>query len=255
MSSRSRAGRPQQAVQRAESRSSGPVSSTQERASAPESVARSTSSTARRRGTPMGKRQSRAARRAELRRRRTNIATGIAAVLVIAAIAWLLRGEIASIGQSSAASKQKASACAPTPTAVVAPMPAATPDPTPPPVKGKTVAGPSGLQYVDITVGCGATAKSGDTVTVTYTGWVQSTGKMFDSSLLHGGTFKIPSPLDSPATQAQVIQGWNIGLDGMKVGGTRRLIIPPSLGYGSTPMGTIPPNSTLIFDITLVSIQ
>jgi peptidylprolyl isomerase len=86
---------------------------------------------------------------------------------------------------------------------------------------------------------------------VIYHGWLQSTGKLFDSSYLHGLTYQVQN-----IGQAQVISGWNIGLIGMKVGGTRRLIIPPSLGYGaqgSPP--TIPANATLIFDITLVSID
>ena len=201
---------------------------------------------------PVAKRQMRAVRRAEQRRRRNNVLTGIAAVLVVGAIIWVL---LTHLPASSANGKGKVAgnaSCPATPT-VVGPAPAQTPDPTPPPVSGKTVNGDQGLQYIDVSPGCGQETKAGDTVTVKYTGWLQSTGKEFDSSLSHGGTFQIPSALDS--SQPQVIQGWNIGLNGMKVGATRRLIIPPSLGYGSQANGPIPANSTLIFDVTIVSID
>lgn len=201
---------------------------------------------------PVARRQVRAVRRAELRRRRNNAITGIVAVLVVGAIVWALLTHLPASGAKAKTSAASAS-CASTPT-VVGPASAPTPAPTPPPVKGKTVTGAQGLQYIDISAGCGPTTQKGDTVTVIYTGWLQSNGKEFDSSLSHGGTYQIPSALDS--SQPQVIEGWNIGLTGMKVGATRRLIIPPSLGYGaqgSPP--TIPPNATLIFDVTIVSID
>ncbi len=83
-----------------------------------------------------------------------------------------------------------------------------------------------------------------------YTGWVQG-GQKFDSSYDEG---KQPFAV-SPLGQASVITGWNQGLIGMKVGGTRRLIIPPNLGYGDQGRGPIPPDATLIFDITVVSIS
>lgn len=210
--------------------------------------------TARRGGSPPNKRQSRAWLRAEARRRRNRWLTTGSAVIVVGVLVGLLVTHWPSASGAKGKAAATAAHCAPTPTTPVGPVPAQTPDPTPPPVSAKPVSGQQGLQYIDITVGCGNTAQSGDTVTVQYTGWLQSNGKMFDSSLLHGGTFQIPSALDS--SSPQVIQGWNIGLDGMKIGGTRRLIIPPSLGYG--PAGsppTIPANATLIFDITLVSID
>ncbi|HXA28780.1 MAG TPA: FKBP-type peptidyl-prolyl cis-trans isomerase [Candidatus Angelobacter sp.] len=106
-----------------------------------------------------------------------------------------------------------------------------------------------GLAYGDIKAGSGPSPKTGQQVTVQYTGWLQSTGVMFDSSRLPGRTpfqFQIGG---------QVIQGWNEGVPTMQVGGKRRFIIPPSLGYGaqgSPP--TIPANSTLVFDIELLSI-
>jgi FKBP-type peptidyl-prolyl cis-trans isomerase len=108
-----------------------------------------------------------------------------------------------------------------------------------------------GLQYIDIKVGTGAEAKTGSTVLAEYTGWIQSTGKKFDSSFDHGG-----QPIQvTPLGTAQIIPGWNEGLIGMKVGGIRRLIIPPSLGFGSKAQGPIPANATLIFDVTVVSVK
>ena len=110
---------------------------------------------------------------------------------------------------------------------------------------------PDGLQYIDIKTGSGTAAKSGDDVFVEYTGWLQKTGKEFDSSFDHGGSaFEV-----KPLGQAQVISGFQEGIVGMQPGGTRRIIIPSSLGYGSTANGPIPANATLVFDITLVYIQ
>lgn len=228
-----------------------PASSTRGRPAAGTSVA---TATARRNGPPPNRRQSRAWLRAEARRRRNRwITTGVT-VVVVGVLVGLLVTHWPSASGTKNGKTANQGACAPTATAPVGPVPNETPAPTPPPVSQKPVNGQQGLQYIDIAVGCGDTAQSGDTVTVKYTGWLQSTGKMFDSSLLHGGTFQIPSALDS--SSPQVIEGWNIGLDGMKVGGTRRLIIPAALGYGASGSPpTIPGNATLIFDVTLVSID
>jgi FKBP-type peptidyl-prolyl cis-trans isomerase len=118
----------------------------------------------------------------------------------------------------------------------------------PPPVKGEPVKTPSGLEYWDIKVGTGAVAKAADDVTVNYTGWVEKTGKKFDSSIDRGEPFSMT--IDS----TRVIQGWTEGLKGMRVGGMRRLRIPPDLAYGPRGAGKdIPPNATLIFDIELLS--
>lgn len=201
------------------------------------------------------RRQARAAQRAAERRRRNTIFSVVAAVLIVGAFAWVLKDHLpfasTSAGNTSTANK---SACAPTPT-VVGPAPAvevpATPPPTPASAAVQT--GDQGLKYVDIKVGCGNAVQAGDNVTVNYSGWVASTGKLFDSSLKPGGQpFQVQN-----VGQAQLIEGWNIGLQGMKPGGTRRLIIPPTLGYGSAgaPQGGIPPNATLIFDVTLLSID
>ena len=127
--------------------------------------------------------------------------------------------------------------------------------PTPPPASPPVVKEApkklcSGLEYIDIKQGTGPVAKDGSTVNVYYTGWVQG-GQKFDSSYDDG---KQPFSV-SPLGQAGVIPGWNQGLVGMKAGGTRRLIIPPSLGYGSQGQGPIPANATLIFDVTVVSVS
>jgi FKBP-type peptidyl-prolyl cis-trans isomerase FkpA len=102
----------------------------------------------------------------------------------------------------------------------------------------------------DLRVGTGVEATNGRTVSVAYTGWLysnaaaQNKGQQFDS-----GT--VPFVLGSN----QVIAGFNQGIVGMRVGGQRRLVIPPSLGYGSQPNGRIPGNSTLVFDVELLSVQ
>jgi FKBP-type peptidyl-prolyl cis-trans isomerase len=105
------------------------------------------------------------------------------------------------------------------------------------------------LQKVDEVVGNGAEAKADSTVTAHYTGAVASTGKIFQSSFDSG------SPIDFPLNG--VIKGWTEGVPGMKVGGTRRLLIPASLAYGANPPAGsgIPPNADLVFDITLVGVK
>lgn len=108
----------------------------------------------------------------------------------------------------------------------------------------------TGLKYGDITAGAGAEAVAGKNVSMNYSGWTQD-GKLFDSSR---GSGKTPFEVDNLG-QGQVIAGWNEGIQGMKLGGVRRLVIPPTLGYGaqgSPPV--IPPNATLTFDVELVCI-
>ena len=116
----------------------------------------------------------------------------------------------------------------------------------PPAIEGEPTRTVTGLEYWDIKVGTGKVAKFGDDVVVDYTGWVEG-GKKFDSSIDNHQPF----PMTIGSTP--VIKGWVEGLRGMKVGGKRRLRIPPQLGYGSRGSGKIPPGATLIFDIELLS--
>jgi peptidylprolyl isomerase len=107
---------------------------------------------------------------------------------------------------------------------------------------------PSGLGYVDLVEGTGPLPKTGDSVRVHYTGWLEN-GKKFDSS--HDRR----EPLVFAVGRGQVIQGWDEGVGSMKVGGKRKLVIPATLGYGSQGAGgVIPPNATLIFEVELLGI-
>ena len=111
---------------------------------------------------------------------------------------------------------------------------------------------PSGLQIDDVNLGTGAQAKPGDDVSVHYTGWLyenQKAGQKFDSSKDRG------DPFSFPLGAGHVIKGWDEGVAGMKIGGTRRLIIPPAMGYGARGAGgVIPPNATLLFEVDLLGI-
>lgn len=225
--------------------------------------------------TAVSKRAVRAARRAAERRRRNTWIAGTLSVLVIALLAWLLFTHLPQPGTTTSAPKFN---CA-TPTATaIGPQPAVTAAPAPPKLdssaqvqtKAVQYTDPNGatqsanLQYAVLKQGCGPEVAKGDFVVVNYSGWVESTGKLFDSSYLH-------SPTDCGGTllgtcgfsigQQQVISGWDNGIPGMKPGESIRLIIPGPLAYGAqgqtdqtTGAVTIPPNATLIFDITLVAI-
>ena len=111
---------------------------------------------------------------------------------------------------------------------------------------------PSGLQYTDHVVGEGDTAAAGQHVTVHYTGWLYENGEQgakFDSSRDRN------DPFDCPLGAGMVIKGWDEGVQGMKIGGQRTLIIPPGLGYGARGAGgVIPPNATLKFDVELLGL-
>jgi FKBP-type peptidyl-prolyl cis-trans isomerase len=104
------------------------------------------------------------------------------------------------------------------------------------------------LKITDATVGTGATVKQGDTVNVLYAGSLDD-GTVFDASSKHGN-----QPFSFTVGAGNVIQGWDLGLVGMKVGGKRDLVIPSDLGYGPGGSGPIPPNATLHFTIQLLSI-
>ena len=111
---------------------------------------------------------------------------------------------------------------------------------------------PSGLIIDELVVGKGETAASGQNVSVHYTGWLLfggEKGKKFDSSKDRG------DPFEFPLGAGHVIKGWDEGVQGMKVGGSRKLTIPPNLGYGARGAGgVIPPNATLIFEVELLGV-
>ena len=119
-----------------------------------------------------------------------------------------------------------------------------------------TLTSPSATAVVrtDLRVGSGDEAASGKSLTVSYTGWLydknrpEQKGLLMDTSLGRG-------PFTFTLGAGEVIPGWDEGLPGMKVGGVRRLVVPPALGYGATRNGPIPPNSTLVFEVELISVQ
>jgi FKBP-type peptidyl-prolyl cis-trans isomerase len=117
----------------------------------------------------------------------------------------------------------------------------------------KVITTASGLKYEDSKVGTGAEAKAGQLASVHYTGWLWVDGKRgnkFDSSKDRG------QPFDFPLGGGRVIKGWDEGVQGMKIGGTRILTIPPELGYGARGAGgAIPPNATLQFEVELLGVK
>jgi uncharacterized damage-inducible protein DinB len=118
----------------------------------------------------------------------------------------------------------------------------------PPPVVGTPIDGVK-LRYIDMVKGTGAPASPGKKYVVHYTGWLTN-GKKFDSSVDRG------TPLDFVQGRKQVITGWDVGFEGMNVGGKRRLFIPPALGYAEKGAGqSIPPNADLIFDVELLDVK
>lgn len=104
------------------------------------------------------------------------------------------------------------------------------------------------FEIVDIKVGVGKVVGSGDYVTIHYLGTLEN-GKKFDSSYDRG------EPFQTRIGVGEVIEGWDMGVVGMKVGGKRKLIIPPQLAYGDREIGIIPPNSTLIFEVELIDVK
>jgi len=106
---------------------------------------------------------------------------------------------------------------------------------------------PSGLYVQDLVVGEGARADSGDIARVHYAGWLP-TGTEFDSS-------REGAPLEIALGYGRVIAGWDQGVVGMRVGGRRRLVVPPALGYGAAGRGRIPANTTLVFEVELLGVE
>jgi peptidylprolyl isomerase len=107
---------------------------------------------------------------------------------------------------------------------------------------------PTQLTGKDEVVGTGATAEAGDQVTVNYVGALPD-GTVFDASQNHG------QPFTFTLGAGQVIKGWDAGVAGMKEGGKRMLVIPPDMAYGSQAVGSIPPNSTLVFEVELLKVE
>ena len=106
------------------------------------------------------------------------------------------------------------------------------------------------LRVEDTELGEGAELRKGDTAVVHYTGWIYPSGRKFDSSVDRG------QPFSFPLGRGQVIKGWDQGVAGMKIGGKRKLTIPPELGYGARGAGNvIPPNATLVFEVELLGLS
>jgi peptidylprolyl isomerase len=158
------------------------------------------------------------------------------------------------LGLVSCGKKEEAAQQTPAPE----PTPAAAPAPPPPPAEpiksGDTTINPSGLKFIDVKEGKGASPKAGQMVSMMYTGKLVD-GTAFDSN--QDPKFGHPEPLKFAIGTGQVISGWDEGIMSMKVGGKRKLIIPPNLAYGSQPPpgSNIPVDAWLIFDVELIGIQ
>ncbi len=135
-----------------------------------------------------------------------------------------------------------------TPASAVA-APTTAPAATAPATPAQEVTTASGLKYLDMKVGDGPSPLPGQTCVMHYTGWLTN-GTKFDSSVDRG------TPFEFPLGQHRVIAGWDEGVATMKVGGKRKLTIPPQLGYGARGAGAvIPPNATLVFDVELLGVK
>jgi hypothetical protein len=200
------------------------------------------STAARRTAANNGEFRSRMNRHAIQRRQRMRIAWGVIGALAVISLAYFLwpRG-----------TTTKTVACATSATSGTTGTPAA--NGGPPIVTGKLVTvGKTCLKYIDLKVGTGPAVKSGDNLTVNYSGWLAN-GTEFDSSV--DPKFQHVQSFAVTIGQGQVISGWDQGLIGMKAGGTRRLIIPPDMGYGTNGSPpTIPANAVLVFDVSVVKI-
>ncbi len=170
-------------------------------------------------------------------KREQNVWIVIAGLLGVTLVLILIATISGRGGLAAQAPQQPAQAAAP---------PAPQNQPLPQSPAGNTVRTASGLQYIDEVVGSGAQPQPGQTVVVHYTGYLDD-GTIFDSSVQRG------QPAEFPVDQ--VIAGFREGVLGMKVGGKRRLIIPPELGYGAQGQGPIPPNARLTFDVELLEVK
>jgi peptidylprolyl isomerase len=196
-------------------------------------------------------------KRARARRRNTIIGAALGTVAVIAGVVLLAVNLSSGSGKSDAAAQvsttptpSTSTSATPPPAAPktckkITPNPPAKGEPKVPDVTGKA---PTKLVTKDLKVGHGKAAKSGDQLTVNYVGVSCSTGTAFDAS------YTRHQPFTFALGGHQVITGWDTGMVGMKVGGRRELVIPASMGYGTTGSGTIKPHETLIFVVDLVKI-
>lgn len=153
-------------------------------------------------------------------------------------------------GGGSPAAPEPAPTPTPTPTPSPVPKPATAPDAPLPDAGEKPAVQPNvtKLESTDLVVGTGAVAEPGKAVTVHYRGTLTN-GTEFDASRKHG------EPFTFNLGAREVIRGWDEGVKGMKVGGKRKLVIPPSLGYGEDGQGPIPPNATLVFEVELLDVK
>lgn len=183
-----------------------------------------------------------------------NVFIAIIVVAVIVVGAWLFMRKGAT-GPSSlydaSASASPSGSVNPSATPILTSTVSANPTAKP---SGKMITTTSGLQYQDEVVGQGAAAKAGQTATVNYTGTLTN-GQKFDSNV--DPAFGHVQPFSFQLGAGQVIKGWDEGVAGMKIGGKRKLIIPAALAYGNQSVGNglIPANSTLIFEVELLSAQ
>jgi peptidylprolyl isomerase len=163
--------------------------------------------------------------------------------LIVCATALAACGSSAAPGIEQAPSAGLTAAVLPPPLKIPADLK------TQPAVPAETGPAPTSLTTHDLIVGTGAAATAGSTVTVNYVGALYKNGKIFDASWKRHQTFT------TPLSAGSVIPGWVQGITGMKVGGRRVLIIPPSLGYGAKGQPpTIPPNATLVFVVDLLRV-
>jgi len=168
--------------------------------------------------------------------------TGGSIVLVLAFTVAL----VAAFATSGCTSPPKATAPEPATQSEAAPEPQAAEIA---PASAPAAEAATALKIEDVKVGKGAEAKTGDLVTVNYSGYLTD-GTKFDSSLNPGR-----QPFQFTIGQGRVIAGWEQGFAGMKVGGKRKLTIPPEMGYGPQGSGAIPPNATLVFDVELLGVN